>query len=156
MNPKLPYYMAYPMPLAYDDEKVERRDFEYMKSLYPSAAKKVLPYVEDECDRLEYQCSMMYDEYPDKLQLRMMSGRIYDNVMKHEKMFYENGYEDVAEQLQMEKQQAPRPGRGEPAQNRPPQGTGRPNWLRDLIEVMLYQELYKRRCDNRRCRRRFY
>ncbi len=156
MNPKLPYYMAYPMPLAYDDEKVERMDFEYMKSLYPSAAKKVLPYVEDECDRLEYQCSMMYDEYPDKLQLRMMSGRIYDNVMKHEKMFYENGYEDVAEQLQMEKQQAPRPGRGEPAQNRPPQGTGRPNWLRDLIEVMLYQELYKRRCDNRRCRRRFY
>ena len=156
MNPKLPYYMAYPMPLAYDDEKVERTDFEYMKSLYPSAAKKVLPYVEDECDRLEYQCSMMYDEYPDKLQLRMMSGRIYDNVMKHEKMFYENGYEDVAEQLQMEKQQAPRPGRGEPAQNRPPQGTGRPNWLRDLIEVMLYQELYKRRCDNRRCRRRFY
>lgn len=153
MNPKLPYYMAYPMPLAYDDEKVERMDFEYMKSLYPSAAKKVLPYVEDECDRLEYQCSMMYDEYPDKLQLRMMSGRIYDNVMKHEKMFYENGYEDVAEQLQMEKQQAPRPGRGEPAQNRPPQGTGRPNWLRDLIEVMLYQELYKRRCDNRRCRR---
>lgn len=148
--------MAYPMPLAYDDEKVERMDFEYMKSLYPSAAKKVLPYVEDECDRLEYQCSMMYDEYPDKLQLRMMSGRIYDNVMKHEKMFYENGYEDVAEQLQMEKQQAPRPGRGEPAQNRPPQGTGRPNWLRDLIEVMLYQELYKRRCDNRRCRRRFY
>ena len=112
--------------------------------------------MEDECDRLEYQCSMMYDEYPDKLQLRMMSGRIYDNVMKHEKMFYENGYEDVAEQLQMEKQQAPRPGRGEPAQNRPPQGTGRPNWLRDLIEVMLYQELYKRRCDNRRCRRRFY
>ena len=88
MNPKLPYYMAYPMPLAYDDEKVERMDFEYMKSLYPSAAKKVLPYVEDECDRLEYQCSMMYDEYPDKLQLRMMSGRIYDNVMKHEKMLY--------------------------------------------------------------------
>lgn len=148
--------MAYPMPLAYDDEKIERRDYEYMKSLYPGVAKKVLPYVEDECDRMEYQCSMMYDEYPDKLQLRMMSGRIYDNVMKHEKMFYENGYEDVAEQLQMEKQQAPRPGRGEPAQNRPPQGTGRPNWLRDLIEVMLYQELYKRRCDNRRCRRRFY
>ena len=61
MNPKLPYYMAYPMPLAFDDEKIERRDFEYMKSLYPSMAKKILPYVEDECDRLEYDCSMMYE-----------------------------------------------------------------------------------------------
>ncbi|CUQ58247.1 Uncharacterised protein [Dorea longicatena] len=32
MNSKLPYYMAYPMPLAYDDERMERRDYEYMKS----------------------------------------------------------------------------------------------------------------------------
>ena len=29
-------------------------------------------------------------------------------------------------------------------------------WLRDLVEVMLYQELYKRRSDRRRRRRRFY
>ena len=28
--------------------------------------------------------------------------------------------------------------------------------LRDFIEVMLYQELYKRRCDHRRSCRRFY
>ena len=76
MNPKLPYYMAYPMPLAYDDEKIERRDFEYMKSLYPSMAKKILPYVEDECDRMEYDCSMMYDEYPDKWSIERTCQRI--------------------------------------------------------------------------------
>ena len=34
MNQKLPYYMVYPMPLAFDDERIERMDFEYMKSLY--------------------------------------------------------------------------------------------------------------------------
>ena len=76
MNPKLPYYMAYPMPLAYDDEKLERRDFEYMKSLYSDVAKKILPHVEGECDRMEYDNSMMYDEYPDKLQLRILSSRV--------------------------------------------------------------------------------
>lgn len=197
MNPKLPYYMAYPMPLAYDDEKIERRDFEYMKSLYPAMAKKILPYVEDECDRMEYDCSMMYDEYPDKLQLRMMCGRIYDNVRKHEKMFYGEGYEDVFPEEVMEEQAIHLPGRpkeedrpfrpgrppqeerpsrpGRPPQDdrpsrpgrpphddrpsrpgRPPQGNGGQNWLRDMVEVMLYQELYKRRCDNRRCRRKFY
>ena len=32
MNQKLPYYMAYPMPLAYDDERVERMDLEYMNA----------------------------------------------------------------------------------------------------------------------------
>ena len=30
------------------------------------------------------------------------------------------------------------------------------DWLRNLIEVILYQELFKRRSDDRRNRRRFY
>ena len=84
MNQKLPYYMAYPMPLAYDDERVERMDLEYMKSLYPALAKRILPYIEEECDRMEYGNSVIYDEYPDRLQLRMMCGRIYENVRKNE------------------------------------------------------------------------
>ena len=45
-------------------------------------AKKILPYVEEECDRMEYDCSMMYDEYPDKLQLHMMGNRVYDKAKK--------------------------------------------------------------------------
>ena len=40
MDYRLPYYMAYPMPLQYDDERIERYDFEYMKSMYPQTAKK--------------------------------------------------------------------------------------------------------------------
>ena len=119
MNSKLPYYMAYPMPLAYDDERMERRDYEYMKSLYPDTAKKVLPYVEKECDRNEYPCSMIYDEYPDRFSLRMMCNRIFDKVVSQEKLEPED-------------------------------------WLRNLIEVILYQELFKRRSDDRRNRRRFY
>ena len=82
MEYRLPYYMTYPMPLAYDDEKIDRRDFEYMKSMYPDLAKKILPHVEAECDRMEYEGSMIYDEYPDQLQLRMMCSRIYNQVMQ--------------------------------------------------------------------------
>ena len=59
--------MAYPMPLQYDDERIEQRDFEYMKSMYPETAKRLLPYVEDECDRMAYEGSVVYDEYPDQL-----------------------------------------------------------------------------------------
>ena len=75
MEERLPYYMVYPMPLMYDDEKKNRRDYEYMKSLYPKTAKRLLPYVEEECDRLEYTASMMYDECPDLLQLRLLCRR---------------------------------------------------------------------------------
>ena len=129
MSLKLPFYMAYPMPFAYDDERVERRDYEYMKSLYPETAKKLLPFIEEECDRCECPCSMMYDEYPDQLSLRhkaMMCGRICDKARKELK-------------FDMEKEKA--------LDDR---------WLGELAEVMLYQELYKRRSDDRRTRRKYY
>ena len=104
--------------------------------------------MEEECDRQEYDNSMIYDEYPDKLQLRMMCSRIYEKVMKNEKLFYGTEY---AEMVSNERQKE-RPHQGPPM---PPPGPGQ-NWLRDMVEVMLYQELFRRRCDNRRCKRRFY
>ena len=75
MDEKLPYYMAYPMPLLYDDERQNQRDYEYMKSVYPGTAKRLMPYIEEECDRLEYMGSVMYDEYPDRLQLLLLCRR---------------------------------------------------------------------------------
>ena len=52
MYQKLPYYMAYPIQTEYD-ERAERTDLEYMKSLYPDLPKRILPYVEEECDSME-------------------------------------------------------------------------------------------------------
>lgn len=146
MNQKLPYYMAYPMPPVSDDERIERMDLEYLKSMYPEIPSRILPYVEEECDRMEYKNSMVYDEYPDKLQLKLMSRRICDRIMKNEKILYGNGYEDMAENAEeVSGQRILKPGLGR-----------NENWLRDIVEVMLYQELFKRRCDNRRRCRRFY
>ena len=80
MEGKLPYYMVYPIPFLYDDERLERRDYEYMRSLYPDAAKRVLPYVEEECDRCEGPCSMMYDEYPDQLSLLRKAKEVWEGA----------------------------------------------------------------------------
>ncbi|MDD3362577.1 MAG: hypothetical protein PHW34_12975 [Hespellia sp.] len=76
MSQKLPYYMTYPMPYLFDSEKKEMRDLEYLKSMYPLEAKMLLPYIEEECDRMQFDGCMLYDEYPDRLQLRMMLRRI--------------------------------------------------------------------------------
>ncbi len=35
MENKLPFYMAYPVPLLYNDDRNARRDYDYMKSIYP-------------------------------------------------------------------------------------------------------------------------
>ena len=120
--------MAYPMPLAYDDERVERMDLEYLKSMYPDVPKRLLPYVEEECDRMECENSMMYDEYPDKLQLRLMCSRICENIRKNEKILYGSGYDEAAEA--QAKDDAPA------GERREKHGRGE-RWLRGLVEEML-------------------
>lgn len=117
MSQKLPYYLTYPIPLELDDEKKEQKDYEYMKSLYPETAKKLLPYIEEECDRFEHTCSMIYDEYPDRVQLHILVKHIFEKFPHTEKE---------------EKN------------------------LLELIEIMLYHEIYKRRREQRRSIRKFY
>ena len=137
MNERMPYYMAYPVPFSYDDERTERRDIEYLRSMYPDIPKRLLPYVEEECDRMEYENSMVYDQYPDKLQLKLMCGRVCDNVCRHERL-------SISASDRRSQKDAERDG-GIEAQS-----------IRDLVEVMLFQEIYRRRCDHRRrCRRLF-
>ena len=118
MDQRLPFYMAYQSPLLLDDDRINRRDYDYMKSLYPDTAKRLIPFIEEECDRMEYDGSMMYDEYPDRLQLRLMCRRVEKRAR-----------EEIED-------------------------TGK--WLNDLIEVMLYQELCRRRCEHRSYKKRFY
>ena len=125
------------MPLQYDDERIEQRDFEYMKSMYPETAKRLLPYVEDECDRMAYEGSVVYDEYPDQLQMRMMCRRIYDRVKELD------GIEPEEMQMEAQEHMGIRRRRKE-------------GWLGDMIQIMVYQELFRRRCDHRKCRRNFY
>ena len=84
MDKRLPYYMTYPMLLPNDDEKSMRRDLDYMKSIYPRTAKRLLPYVEEECDRMEYSGSMMYDEYPDQLSLLRKSKEVWESALAGE------------------------------------------------------------------------
>ena len=86
MDLRLPYYMMYPIPYAFDEDKIQKRDREYLQSMYPATAKKIFPYIQEECDRQEYEGSMIYDEYPDKLQLCLMCRRAYEQVMKTGKM----------------------------------------------------------------------
>lgn len=148
MNEKMPYYMAYPVPFSYDDERTERMDMEYLKSMYPDLPKRILPYVEEECDRMEYENSMVYDQYPDKLQLKMMCRRVCDNVCRHERLCLEDGMSDAGDGSARGQSVA----RTAKDQERRVEAQS----VRDLIEVMLFQELYRRRCDHRRRCRRFY
>lgn len=131
-----PFFKAYPLQTVYEDERKQERDMEYLKSMYPYAAREIIPLVEDECDKQEYEGSMMFDECPDKLMLRNMRNRIYGQVKHLE------GQEDTAKGS-VRSMAIPDARRRRPGEN----------WLPDLIDVLLFNEIARRRCRHRRCRR---
>lgn len=161
----MPFYMAYPMQTVYMEEMEYARDMQKLKDMYPKEVRNIQDMVDEECDKMEYDGSLMFDEMPDRLMLRQITDRIYDgvsgknaNVRDFEMEQYEENMQ--AEELPMEGTMVAdrRPGR--PPQRpgmRPPQRPGmRPNrdrGLEDLIQVLLFNEMHQRRCRHKRCRR---
>ncbi len=239
---KIPFYMAYPMQTVYMEELEYARDLEKLKGMYPKEVRSIQEMVEDECDKMEYEGSLMFDEYPDRLMVNRIVKRIYDasaggapdiqkfeieqcDMGQYEREQYEEGaYEEMqmsidhagmntlpvpeneqalegfpleeappeasmSEELLMEElplegklmeQRGPGgpgwgpggpgwgpggpggpgwgpggpggPGWGPGGPGRPPQPPGN-NGLQNLIEVLLFNEMYQRRCRHKRCRR---
>ena len=88
--------------------------------MYPSLARQIQPLVEEACDRMEYEGSLMFDEYPDKLLIRRMVRSIYEKLDK-------GAYQDeLAAQ----------------------ENTGK-NWTEEYVAVLLLNEMYQRRCRRR-------
>lgn len=148
-TPKVPFYMSYPMQNLYLTEMEYEKDMDRMKELYPRDVSRIMDVIEDECDKMEYEGSLMFDEYPDRLMLEQVAERIYRKVA---------GEENNVEAEQYWGGMNPPPGPGMPPP--PPPGPGMPpppprghDDMRSLIGVLLNNEMYKRRCRHRRCRR---
>lgn len=126
MDREIRAYSPYSFYDHWNEAYEERRDIEYMRRMYPSAMRKLQDIVEDECDRMEYEGSMMFDEYPDRVRIDTIIKRIYDRSRKTD--------EPVVETEEC---------RGDDC------------LIRDVIAVMLFNEMYKRRSRRRR-RKYFY
>ena len=185
---KVPFYMAYPMQTVYMEELEYARDLEKLKGMYPKEVRSIQEMVEDECDKMEYEGSLMFDEYPDKLMINQIVKRIYNAAVSgqkdiqkfeveqsdmglYEREQYEEGaYEEAdmkAEEIPLEGNLVAQRGSGwgpgrPPGPGGPGWGPGRPpgpggpprdNGLQNLIQVLLFNEMYQRRCRHRRCRR---
>lgn len=146
------------------------RDLEYFKEFYPQNMRQLQEIIEDECDRLEYQGSRMFDEYLDKNMLRSLSHKIYDRTRAMWDTEYVKETIPDSGKIASVMQRPPsgpgpqRPPSG-PGPQRPPSGPGpqrppygpppRPNQnnlLEDVIQVLLFNEVARRRCRYRNCR----
>ena len=80
----LPFYMAYPLPMYYQQEDSVTRDLEYLQQMYPVQARKYQKIISETLDHIDYEGSMIYDEYPDKWQIYRFTQMIVDKIKKSE------------------------------------------------------------------------
>lgn len=118
----LPFYMTYPLPMYYQEEDSIIRDLEYLQQMYPSEAKRYQKTISDILDKLDYEGSMIYDEYPDKWQIYKLSRDILDRIKREEEQ------QNPDKKMSAEKWE----------------------WLGDMVQILLFYEIYKRRHNTRR------
>lgn len=111
----LPFYMTYPIKYPYNQENKAARDIEYLREMYPAEAKKFLERITEILDRMDYEESMIYDEYPDRWQLYRLAESIV-TILKNEA-------EEKEEEVKQEKWE----------------------WISDMVQVLLLDEIFNRR-----------
>lgn len=127
-NAPLPFFMSYPgyagmnQPQTLLREKELLQDLEYLQQTYPGEVKRYQRRVAETLDRFDYEGSMIYDEYPDKYSLQRLTSAIVGIMQKEEQKLPEE------ERTTGEKWK----------------------WLEDMLQVLVCNEVYKRRHGGRR------
>ena len=184
---QMPYSLMYPYPDLYMSEMETERDLQYLQQMYPADAKRMQKKVEEELDKLEYEGSMMYDEYPDRVSMLLICDRIEkalarEDAERRAKEEADRG-SDMRPRANADMRSDMRPGTGADIGSDMRLGTnadmrndmetdedmnamdmrrrGRGDrddfrfdrGRRNLLEVLLFNEMHKRRCKRRQCRR---
>lgn len=114
--------MTYPLPMHYEQENRVIQDLEYLQQLFPKEAKKYQKRIASILDKIDYKGSVIYDEFPDRWRLYKLAKDILA-LLKEENV----GLPD-SEDCSDEKWE----------------------WISDMIQILLYFEIYKRRLHNPR------
>ncbi len=120
----LPFYMTYPMRTLQNQENQAARDIEYLREMYPQEAKKLLNRIAEVLDKIDYEESMIYDEYPDRWQLYRLAESII-RILKNESE---------------ERNEIKTPEMWE--------------WISDMVQVLLFDEIFNRRHGDKKGRKR--
>lgn len=122
-------FLTYPLPRS---NETNLMDYSYLEELYPVTIKVYQIKVKEAVNQLDYPGSMIYDEYPDALSLFRIASQISDDILLNETL-----EKKIDEEMQNQEQK----------QNEIKVKTNEkgPCKLIELIQVLLYMEIHKRR-----------
>lgn len=83
-QPNFAFYMAYPQPCLMKEDSTVLRDLEYLQQMYPGQAKMLQKRIAEVLDKVDYEGSLLYDEYPDKWQLYRLGDSIVAILKREE------------------------------------------------------------------------
>lgn len=72
-----PFYETYAARNYFNEEAEYDRDCCRLQEMYPVEARKIQTEIKDACDKMEYEGSVMFDEYPDKYTLQAICRTVY-------------------------------------------------------------------------------
>jgi len=114
--------MSYPEPYGTVKDDTVLSDLEYLHQTYPAEVRKYHRRIAEILDKMDYEGSMIYDEYPDRYTLWHLT----ENIVKIMRQ------EEEQQQLEVATSQE------------------KWEWMENLVQVLLCDEVYKRRHGGKR------
>ncbi len=120
-------------------------DMEYLQQMYPTYAKNYQGVISSVVDKMDYDGSFIYDQYPDKLSIQRMVSSVMTVIKTNEDK--ENGNASVNVQPRQEMEMQPDMGTivtADTLTERAP-WSEKESWIRELVTVLMYYEILARR-----------
>lgn len=114
-------------------------DMEYLQQMYPTYAKNYQNVISSVADKMDYEGSFIYDQYPDKLSIQRMVSSVMTVIKTNEDK--ENGSVDSQQNQTMNENMLVT---ADTLTERAPWGEKEP-WIRELVTVLMYYEILGRR-----------
>lgn len=106
-------------------------DLEYLQQMYPSYAKKYQSVIVSAVDKVDYNGSFIYDQYPDKLTLQQIVNSVMAIIKRNEEniVMQDGDINPLSEKASW---------------------ADKEKWIQELVTVLLYYEILGRRRKNKR------
>lgn len=88
-------YMQCPFLDVFGGNNEEMMDLVYMRKMYPKPMADIQMIVDDVCDRLDYDGSIMYDEYPDRIMTMRLCNHVCNILESRRNESYPDDYKDI-------------------------------------------------------------
>lgn len=117
---------AMQQPVFLEDRILE--DMEYLQQMYPTYAKRYQSVIKSAVDKMDYEGSFIYDQYPDKFSIQRMVLGVMEVIRANE-----------------EKDGGESGGAAEDALTEKAPWAEKEPWIRELVTVVMYYEILGRR-----------